>query len=250
MLVRKSPRDMTSNDRSTFIDAVSAMKNELQPLPDGSTIGRYDQHVAIHLGVTGRFKAGQPMSFRDLDGGHNGPGFLPWHREYLLRIENELTDNNGNSLAIPYWDWMDQKTAFEIIFKDDFLGTYDNSGRMIVDQARFAAGDKWKLDQRVRMEMIIDLVFNPSATPPEWGEDLERNFRSPSSLPSSDTDSFLMERATYDDFRETVEAGALGHRRTHNFMHGWVGGVMGSHASPYDPIFVLNHAFIDRLWAL
>ncbi len=250
MRIRKSPRDMKSSERVSFTDSVLLLKQDIHNLRDGSTIGHYDQHVAIHLGVTGRFKGGVPMAANDLDGGHGGPGFLPWHREYLLRIENDLLALGADTPAIPYWDWMDHGTTFDIIFKDDFLGQYDNSRPVIVDQTRFATGGQWKLDQRVRMKMIVDLVFDPNAIVPEWGNDLERRFRAPVSLPSLDTDSFLMERPTFDEFRLAVEAGVPGHRRTHNYMHGWVGGVMGSHASPYDPIFLLNHGFIDRLWAL
>ena len=34
----------------------------------------------------------------------------------------------------------------------------------------------------------------------------------------------------------------------HNRPHGWVGGVMGTAASPGDPTFYLHHAWIDLLW--
>ena len=35
----------------------------------------------------------------------------------------------------------------------------------------------------------------------------------------------------------------------HNRVHLWVGGNMTSDASPNDPVFFLNHAFVDKIWA-
>lgn len=251
MIIRKSPRDMSEDERNAFIKAIVTLKNNMEQLADNTTIGRYDQHVAIHLGVTGRFRNGSPMNFNDLDGGHGGPGFLPWHREYLLRIEQDLQSASGNpNLSIPYWDWTDVTTTFDIIFTDEFLGQYDNSGQIEVTNAKFAINDQWKLDQRVAMPMIIDLVFDSNATVPTLGENLVRNFLARGNLPKKSTVEFVLEASNYAEFRERIEAGASPHPRTHNYMHGWVGGVMGSHASPYDPIFMLNHGFIDMLWAL
>lgn len=248
MNLRKSPRHFTESERNAFIDAVVALKGDEVTLPDGTRIGKYDQHVALHLGVTARLENG--VRVVPQDGGHGGPGFLPWHREYLLRIENDLQDISNPNLALPFWDWTDIDTTFQIIFKDDFLGEYDNSGTVEVTNAKFSQNGAWKLDRRVRVHMVDDLIVDPNAQVPEFGENLVRRFRSKSRLPRKETLGFLMERPDYDSFRLAVEAGIAPHRRTHNFMHDWVGGVMRSHASPYDPIFMLNHAFIDRLWAL
>ncbi len=249
MNVRKSPRHLTQTERREFIDAVVALKNSQVSLPGNTTIRKYDQHVALHLGVTARLQNG--VATKPPDGGHGGPGFLPWHREYLLRIEKDLQDiSQVPNMAIPFWDWTDPDTTFQIIFKDDFLGEYDNSGIVEVTNARFARNNSWKLDKRVRMRMVGDLIADPNAPVPEFGENLVREFMAKSSLPPQETLEFLMERPNYDSFRLAVEHGTPLHRRTHDFMHAWVGGVMRSHASPYDPIFMLNHAFIDRLWAL
>jgi tyrosinase len=35
----------------------------------------------------------------------------------------------------------------------------------------------------------------------------------------------------------------------HNRVHVWVGGQMGTGASPNDPVFWMHHAFVDRLWS-
>jgi tyrosinase len=37
---------------------------------------------------------------------HGGPIFLPWHRMYLLRLEEQLQRRTGDPDAgLPYWDW-------------------------------------------------------------------------------------------------------------------------------------------------
>ena len=251
MIVRKSPRDMTAGQRNAFIKAVVDLKNEMNSLSDGTMIGSYDQHVAVHIGVTGRIRQGTPINFGDLDGAHGGPGFLPWHREYLLRIEKDLQRVSGNpDLTIPYWDWGDHDTTFNIIFQDNFLGKHQSTGRHDVTTARFTTGGRWKLDRRVHVRMIIDLVIDPSATIPDMGETLFRESSSRAAMPTRAKIEELLTLSLYDNFRTTIEHGTPGNQRTHDYMHGWVGGTMGSHASPYDPIFVLNHAFIDRMWAL
>ena len=123
------------------------------------------------------------------------PGFLPWHREYLLRIENDLQDISTNpNLALPFWDWTDIDTTFQVIFKDDFLGEYDNTGTVEVTNAKFSQNGAWKLDKRVRVHMVDDLIVDPNAQVPEFGENLVRRFRSKSRLPSKETLEFLMER--------------------------------------------------------
>ena len=55
-----------------------------------------------------------------------------------------------------------------------------------------------------------------------------------------------LERPNYHWFWRWLEEGS----RTHNSMHGWIGGTLGNpRFSPMDPIFLLNHANVDRLWA-
>ena len=37
---------------------------------------------------------------------HSGPIFLPWHRMYLIRLEQELQRVLGDpDFGLPYWDW-------------------------------------------------------------------------------------------------------------------------------------------------
>jgi tyrosinase len=61
---------------------------------------------------------------------HGGPVFLPWHRLYLLRLEQQLQRHSGDADAgLPYWDWAvaggDLPTAQQLtqpLWTDAFLG--------------------------------------------------------------------------------------------------------------------------------
>jgi hypothetical protein len=58
---------------------------------------------------------------------HGAPGFLPWHRAYLLDLEREL-QNIDPSVALPYWRF-DQ--AAPNLFVKEFIGTSDPNGTVL-----------------------------------------------------------------------------------------------------------------------
>jgi tyrosinase len=50
-------------------------------------------------------------------------------------------------------------------------------------------------------------------------------------------------------FRNRLEGWQPSPPTLHNLVHVWVGGDMGLSTSPSDPVFFLNHANVDRIWA-
>lgn len=44
-----------------------------------------------------------PQPLRNL--AHGGPIFLPWHRLFLIRLEEQLQGVTDSDTALPYWDW-------------------------------------------------------------------------------------------------------------------------------------------------
>jgi tyrosinase len=72
-----------------------------------------------------------------------------------------------------------------------------------------------------------------------------RTFRTgPQSLPTAADIADALSRDDFLDFSGAVET-------LHNWVHGSIGGTMGSvPRAAYDPIFWAHHAFVDRLWRL
>lgn len=86
MGTRKNQAFLSDTERQAFINAVKTLKRT----------GVYDAFVLQHRDVVlGTHSAA-----------HMGPGFLPWHREFLLRFELKLQEVDS-SVTLPYWDWTD-----------------------------------------------------------------------------------------------------------------------------------------------
>jgi tyrosinase len=217
--------------------------------------------------------------------GHMGPMFLPWHREFTLLFERALGQVSGKRIAVPYWDWTDPAST-RAVFSDDFMGgDGDPKDGYAVKTGPFRKG-AWRLNVNP-----IGLQWASSATPY-----ITRRFGSwPNSpLPTGDDVQFALSAGQYDvapygtesdpvqSFRNALEGfrpplaaiaacgpdGVMAEAVTkqgelHNAVHLWVGGlivpggggtrVVGTMAnvtsSPNDPVFFLHHSMIDRIWA-
>lgn len=67
----------------------------------------------------------EPRDANYRNGAHRGPAFLPWHREFLMQLEQELRTIEPTTF-VPYWDWTrDAKLpdpSAAPIWADDFMG--------------------------------------------------------------------------------------------------------------------------------
>jgi len=238
-LVRENASGLKSQERERFCKAVIALKNETE---SGRSLNRYDEFVAIHLGVIDRIRNGNAI----FDGGHGGPAFFAWHREYICRYEQALKSVDP-TVSLPYWNWSsgDESDTREI-FTEDFMGQADNSS----NQGRITEGYFAKNQN----------TFNPKGweihpeldAPPWWkdtgfGSTLTRN---PDLLANindlmniGQTAMNSLNEDNFHQFRPGLET-------PHGSVHMWIEGHMTSMASPNDPIFFLHHANVDRLWDL
>ena len=182
---------------------------------------------------------------------HSGPIFLPWHRLYMIRLEEQMQQALGDTdVALPYWDWAADgelpATAQHqtLLWDDNALGT-----------ARGAVTTGPLSDVRVRLwqdpQTGILWSINPRPIMREAGLDrmartLPRQNRVTQALNESDYDASPWDWEAVSH-RNRLE-GWLGGPRLHNRVHVWVGGDMGPGSSPNDPVFFLNHCNVDRIW--
>jgi len=218
---RNDINDMSAASQQKFVNAVLQMKQS----------GKYDEFVTIHN--------------QNMVNAHRGPAFLPWHREFLWRFEQELLKIDS-TITLPYWDWSNpvNQTSTAIVW--GILGGNGNpQNNNKVETGPFSG---WTITVK-------------DAAQPSF---LTRNFGSGGiSLPSQGNVEYALQQQAYDNapwsdsptlsgFRNVLEgwwnSSATSGVFLHNLVHVWVGGNMVPASSPNDPIFFLHHAFIDKIW--
>jgi tyrosinase len=196
--IRKNANTLTTGERDRFISAFGQLNNQ--------GLGRFADFRDMHVSVS-------------LPQAHGAPGFLPWHRAYLLDLERELQAIDP-SVALPYWRF-DRPSPN--IFTSDFMGASDAIGTV-----QFSAPNPlffWKTDgvQGVNRRPF----FNTAAAPPGLHNEAQT----------------LAIGTQYTAFR-TMEG------NPHGLAHTSFGGSISSPSTaPRDPLFFLLHCNVDRLWA-
>lgn len=229
---RPNQASMTAAEKNAFVGALHSMKNTYGAT---SSLSLYDQFVETHL-VT----MDQPILQA-----HMGPAFLPWHRQFLWEFETNLLEHDSTGLltGIPFWDWTADQDPQSGPWTADFLGgTGDQDDGDIVKTGPFALSEDW-------------LMFDDPEYP------LTRSLGNATVLPSPGEVAQALQIDQYDASPWTEEVDAsLGFRNflegwrpddesaLHNSVHRWVGGLMNTMASPFDPVFWLHHSFVDRIW--
>jgi tyrosinase len=178
------------------------------------TSGVYDEIMWIHADKT------------NFNFAHLTDGFLPWHRQYLLMMEDALrsTSPEANCIAIPYWDWtLDAANPLgSIVWQNDYFGgngVDSGNGKKCVRSGPFA----WNI----------------------LGNDcLQRDLNGAGFFATRE--EVLNTIASNDNFREFSRALELFHDTVHRF----IGGTMVLDNSADEPLFMLHHSFIDMIWSI
>ncbi|GHO49826.1 tyrosinase family protein [Ktedonospora formicarum] len=229
--IRRNIYSLTSTQIDKLIQAIKGLKATKD----------YDTYVETH----------SDKSVVDLV--HGQPLFLPWHRAFLWRFEQQLNLDFG----LPYWDWTDDRG------QTDGKGKVTNRGPLWqanvwggagfpVKDGPFTVANGWETvpitvgTLSFDKQLLRGLSLAPSFGTYPTQEDIRRLF---AFRPAYDP-------SIYDSFREEIEFGP------HGYMHTWVGGLNNTNpttsnsghmsffeTSVNDPIFWLHHANIDRLWA-
>ena len=182
---------------------------------------------------------------------HGGPVFLPWHRMYLIRLEEQLRRVLGNpNFFLPYWDWAEDGELPTVAQRQEPLWTaqYIGDARGQVTSGA-VGGIQVRLSQVTTFSGAILVSNNPRNINRNAGADVR-------TLPNKEDVARAMNEEIYDESPWSMNSG--GHRnrlegwpngpQLHNRVHVWIGGDMGPGSSPNDPVFFLNHCNVDRIW--
>ncbi len=103
--VRQNIKDLTAAEQQTFVDAMFALQNPANFVPVGGwpadmklPQNRYEQFVRAH-DTNGNL-------IHHTAAARSNPIFLPWHRQFLFQMENDVRSLGGAfaNFALPYWD--------------------------------------------------------------------------------------------------------------------------------------------------
>jgi tyrosinase len=264
---RQDAAELSTESKNRFCRALADLKEAQARTPDGtlnlepSELSLYDQYTAIHLFAGGAMIDDQGEECSHGDIAHWGAGFLPWHREYLYRFEQDLRDVSGLDVAIPYWNWsgIAANNEGEVQFADDF----DPSAKLgeIFSTGFMGSENEWRDNERDEdidsgfvdefdgnswfvsnvLEAIINLDQTSSVRPvtPLW-----RDFggQRPDQRPDQFNHEEIVSRGDYENFASNFEG------EPHASAHIWAGGHLRLMTSPFDPVFWMLHAEVDRVW--
>ncbi len=211
--VRRSLHNMKLDDPdlATYRDFVKWMKAQDQRNAL-SWLGYASQHGTL----TGGYKYCP----------HGDWYFLPWHRGFVLMYEQAAASlMNNPGFAMPYWDWTLDRSVPEAFATP----TYNNAANPLYIPARnnsLVLTDD-VVGQSVMDQVYADTPFQKFGTSKNPGQ----NNTDPSWVPAG------------GGMQGTLE------RTPHNLVHNSLGGYMPTPASPRDPIFMMHHSNIDRIWA-
>jgi tyrosinase len=146
---------------------------------------------------------------------HGNWFFLPWHRAYLLYFETicrQLSDNAD--FALPYWNWAANRSV-----PAPFWG--GGASNPLLHSPRTAGPSSTAADAFVSHDVMDGIQNEPN---------------------------FLL----YGSGQSATQRGFSAYGRLegtpHNYIHGFVGGTMGTFDSPLDPVFWTHHNMIDYCW--
>lgn len=215
------------------------VRRSLTGMPlDDPDLSTYRDFVRIMQG----FDQSKPLSWLgfanqhgSLEGGykfcpHGDWYFLPWHRAYVVMYETaaqQLTKNKD--FAMPYWNWTEMRQLPQAFADPMYKG---KPNPLYVKNRNVLTGKYALTDAIVGQTQVIDKIYAETVYE-AFGT--TRNPRqmdlNPSWVPAGGGAQGILERTP------------------HNTVHNNIGAFMPTAASPRDPVFMMHHGNIDRIWA-
>ena len=232
------------------------------------SITNYDLFTWFH------FYAARDTIFPDshtvagIDVAHEGQGFPTWHRLYLLLWEWTIQEQtNDTTFTVPYWDWTANQHKCEIC-TEDLLGVTAEDGTvrgkyfkdLHIICTKKQTDDLTKMcDPGIRNRGLERMTDEERRNKTKQGDIM--------TFPTKKDVNFALQFEAFDvppynketscNFRNTLEGFVntkIGYRMPnahtlHNRVHIVLGGTMGDVPSASnDPIFLLHHSFVDRIF--
>jgi len=246
MKCRKNVKNLTTDEKTRFVNAVIGLKSQNSVIHPGSQ-SRYDDFVETHMNAM----------TAAVGWAHQDSVFFPWHRELLYQFE-KLLQTVEPTVTIPYWDWTREQNsaATGFPFKHDFIGvdgTDADSDRVKRDPAAPAVDATHPYIYPFDPE-TWSLTVTVNDPPPDTLNFFQRQFGERGDAPNLPQNDSLVTGVS-STFRQAIGSADYLTLRSrsediHNLVHRWVGGNMLRMTSPNDPVFFMHHAAIDRMWSI
>ncbi|XP_012938877.2 hemocyanin 2 [Aplysia californica] len=209
-LLRKDVNDLTLAEASNLRDALYKLQQDQGP--NGF------EAIAGYHGAPFKCPANGEDKYACC--AHGMPVFPHWHRLHTVQFEQALKEH-GALVGVPYWDWTAPINALPSL-----IGDSSNHNPFYKYHISFVNQDTTR--------DIQDSLFNPRTIN-------GYNYLYYLALSTLEEDSFC-------DFEIQYEI-------LHNEIHGLIGG-HGTYSmstldySAFDPLFMIHHSSIDRIWAI
>lgn len=280
-MIRKEIFRMTTAEKDKFIAYLNLAKRTISPdyvistgtyeqMNNGSNpmfadINVYDLFVWLHYYASRDAFLEDGSVWANIDFAHEAPGFLPWHRFFLLLWEREIQKVTGDdNFTIPFWDWRDAQQCD--LCTDEFFGGTHPTSNVLLSPASFFSS--WQVicsqpEEYNRLGVICNGTNEGPLLRSPGRHDRNRTPRLPTSadveacLSLTNYETGDMDRSANFSFRNTLEGYAVptsgianrSQSSMHNSLHVFLNGSMSNvQGSANDPIFVLHHAFVDSLF--
>jgi tyrosinase len=157
---------------------------------------------------------------------HGNWYFLPWHRAYLVALENIIRDlSDKDDFALPYWDWTVDRRLPPAFAEGNPRTNPLNHARPGMSRTELLPDDMVGPQVMSRILMSPDFEAFGSARP-------------------------RGQNSTGAQWQRRVGAKTEFEFNPHDGVHGTIGGDMAQVSSASrDPIFYLHHCNVDRVWA-